>query len=863
MSSASSPRSDWLSTSTPRPRRPSKAAPVTASSVEVHVDAQPSYGASPEGRAHSRQTLSRHLSQSKLGVVSSNGRLAPGDASRSRSSSSASANSTLSIASSATTDTNKPATSSTSPLSTPLGSPSVPRRRSSAGASLLPRSPSWYHSKTRKSSLALPELSTIEGSIADLRSEEAVLKDSAPQPSSQVAPNISVNMKRDRTSQDTGNPNQPKRQATDDSETADSCAQDQETATFGTRNQAELSKPDNSAVVNPGNIGHHTSSTHHSSGAISGATLRNWRSYLTLPRSSGPPSLAKAFPSNAQAPASSTVPPLNEASKEDMVHHADGTNASNLDQTTNRSNGALEELSRTAGDATGTGEDRVGSKLDLRSFAAGTASTSSQSGVAGPSKSDATLTSKETSIVQRSVDDGNVSPPQKAPDAINEVQSNEASILRAVPRKEVRPSSWFNWTASVPAPIIAQTPVPQSTSISEQPCTVEASSPLVTDAPAVTLRPSEVTKSEKVDGLRPEQPTSEDAANQNYSTWSSWLGSYLSKPVETTSITYAAGVAPSITSSVTSSNIPEADETLPPSPPCPKEPVKPIRTPSSPTLQRINPILDVMPRSTWSSFFTTRNLPMQKTIDVKPANDAGQMETMEIDFGSLAASEVIGTAPYMSANSSQSSAITPGRGAGTSAGFSGELSEAPPSATIGKVLNADHAILSQLGANNAASATGQASPSTSSSTIKPLTKDKKGSRGFTTSANSKGKRATSPKPPRPNLVLPSFEDTFDRPPRSLPLTRSPAATPLGLKKAVTASLSYFFSSSSSRPRSESTGAVASLKGKEREIIGDEHEKLPKATKIVGSSTDLGRAGRVAVIGVHGWFIQGYLSMWLI
>lgn len=156
--------------------------------------------------------------------------------------------------------------------------------------------------------------------------------------------------------------------------------------------------------------------------------------------------------------------------------------------------------------------------------------------------------------------------------------------------------------------------------------------------------------------------------------------------------------------------------------------------------------------------------------------------------------------------------------------------------------------------------TAQTASSTSTSTIKPLTRDKKGSKGSTVGTANKGKSSGPPRPPRPNLVLPTFEDTFDRPPRSLPLRRSPATSPSGLKKAVTASLSYFFSSSAtSRPRSNSTDQTPSLKGKEREVIGDEHERLPKASKIVGSASDLGQAGRIAVIGVHGWFIQGYLS----
>lgn len=124
----------------------------------------------------------------------------------------------------------------------------------------------------------------------------------------------------------------------------------------------------------------------------------------------------------------------------------------------------------------------------------------------------------------------------------------------------------------------------------------------------------------------------------------------------------------------------------------------------------------------------------------------------------------------------------------------------------------------------------------------------------------KAKKAGPQKPPRPNLVLPTFEDTFNHPPRSLPLNRTPITSPTGLKKAVTASISYFFSSSLPRPRSNSTSNAGTiLKGKEREVIGDMHERLPKAKSVVEVDSALRQAGRVAVIGVHGWFIQTYLS----
>lgn len=647
MSAASSPRSDWLTGSSSRQRRPSKAAPVVASSAEVHVDAQPSYGASPEGRAHSRQTLSKHLSQSKLGVESAAGRLAPGDVGRPRSGSSVSVNSAVSATSSATGAARTTSFGSQSPLTTPVGSPAPARRRSSAGPGALPRSPSWYQSTSRKSSLALPTLSTIEGSIADLKVEELSaygIRDTPSKPS----PN-SITMKRDRTSQDTANPKQPKRQATGDSAEIDETSK-QGDGPFNTsmKDGTDFQQHEIATAPTDGDIAASQGDLQRS-GATIEPTLRTWRSYLTLPRASK----TRATFRQDQNPG-----PLDSGA---LISHAPLRDSLSDKETTSASTSPVQHLQKGAVDTAGAStretaallvatsgpEDKSSPTLEVPSLAAGADVNSLHSSSKSLNMVNTDSDQPKEPLIASSKAENPVALPTNAEHAIADPKT-----LRTIPPSTGRPVSWFSWATQSPNAAVVQDEhhLALPASAQDGPAKAVASQP---ETEAHTI-PDSVPANLSENNLRENgRPHRKEEPNENYSTWSAWLGSYLGKPAETTSVTYAAGLAPSVTSSVASSNVPDADETSPPPPPSTS--LEAGLTVPSPTLQRMNPILDVMPRSTWSSFFTTRTLPTRKAIDVKAANDSGEVETMEIDFGSLAASEVIGCSVGMVSNRTKSS----------------------------------------------------------------------------------------------------------------------------------------------------------------------------------------------------------------
>ncbi|GAA5951517.1 hypothetical protein JCM10213_002750 [Rhodosporidiobolus nylandii] len=105
-----------------------------------------------------------------------------------------------------------------------------------------------------------------------------------------------------------------------------------------------------------------------------------------------------------------------------------------------------------------------------------------------------------------------------------------------------------------------------------------------------------------------------------------------------------------------------------------------------------------------------------------------------------------------------------------------------------------------------------------------------------------------------NLVLPSFTDTFLRPPRSFEPPRST------LTRAVSAVSAYLFSRPPDEvPTSPSPLQAAQLAaGVKVECVlkGMEHdpaERLPKALEAVGEQPRREKVKRVVTIGVHGWY----------
>uniref|UniRef100_A0A0K3CFB2 FGENESH: predicted gene_8.110 protein n=1 Tax=Rhodotorula toruloides TaxID=5286 RepID=A0A0K3CFB2_RHOTO len=108
-------------------------------------------------------------------------------------------------------------------------------------------------------------------------------------------------------------------------------------------------------------------------------------------------------------------------------------------------------------------------------------------------------------------------------------------------------------------------------------------------------------------------------------------------------------------------------------------------------------------------------------------------------------------------------------------------------------------------------------------------------------------------PPVENLVLPTFNDTFLRPPRSFAPKKST------LTRAVSVVSSYFFhrppTEESTSPRLVQAQQAAGFNpsGMLTEMRDDPAERLPKSLDVMSEGPMLSKVKRVVTIGVHGWF----------
>ncbi|BGP23549.1 hypothetical protein Rt10032_c02g0714 [Rhodotorula toruloides] len=131
--------------------------------------------------------------------------------------------------------------------------------------------------------------------------------------------------------------------------------------------------------------------------------------------------------------------------------------------------------------------------------------------------------------------------------------------------------------------------------------------------------------------------------------------------------------------------------------------------------------------------------------------------------------------------------------------------------------------------------------------IKPLT----GS--IRSSPRQRPSSAFEAPPPVENLVLPTFNDTFLRPPRSFAPKKST------LTRAVSVVSSYFFhrppTEESTSPRLVQAQQAAGFNpsGMLTEMRGDPAERLPKSLDVMSEGPRLSKVKRVVTIGVHGWF----------
>lgn len=155
--------------------------------------------------------------------------------------------------------------------------------------------------------------------------------------------------------------------------------------------------------------------------------------------------------------------------------------------------------------------------------------------------------------------------------------------------------------------------------------------------------------------------------------------------------------------------------------------------------------------------------------------------------------------------------------------------------------------------------------------ITPLTNDKSKASaikkaGVANAANPNGSGG-KPLKAAPNLVLPSFEDTFFSPPRSLP----PKAGVLTRTLAAVGSYLLSIPADSSRlrtaPRKRRTSSQSfSLGGHDEDdsSVGfeamEQQQRLPRAWNVIGEKEREAKRGcenvkKVVVIGIHGWFSQ--------
>lgn len=247
--------------------------------------------------------------------------------------------------------------------------------------------------------------------------------------------------------------------------------------------------------------------------------------------------------------------------------------------------------------------------------------------------------------------------------------------------------------------------------------------------------------------------------------------------------------------------------------------IKVAASPESPEQEPVNPVSSSIASNSrgWMSF-----LSVSRSLAVKSVSDRGEggMEVMEIDEDESA----------------------------------GLASAASPTETLTKtkivpsVRNEDSFDLSKPPKE-----TIPAPPLTSSGGAKrAVVEGTKANRGSSPAPSKKS--IPPPTPKLPNLVLPTFGDTFNTLPRSRPPpTESTTNT---IKKTLGYVSSVLFA------RDQDANAEGKGKGRDRRPdLHDFGKELPRAWNILGEAAELqtlATCKNVVVIGVHGWFPGLYL-----
>jgi hypothetical protein len=226
-----------------------------------------------------------------------------------------------------------------------------------------------------------------------------------------------------------------------------------------------------------------------------------------------------------------------------------------------------------------------------------------------------------------------------------------------------------------------------------------------------------------------------------------------------------------------------------------------------------NPIQSSITTNTsgWASFFSSRSLLAKRITDTEHQEEDA-MEVMEID-------EAVDER-----GSTHSLVVT-------------------PESRAGKDFDAR-----EMGASK--SVPGSQRPPSPSPKPKVKPDDVKGSKRTSVSPTpSKGSGRASPRvPPPPNLVLPTWDDTFLLPPRStVPRERSDSV----LTKTVRFVSGMLFAKEDS-----ASTETANAPSKSEEYFADFGKELPRTWDVIGEPLEgdvLQGCKRVVVIGIHGWF----------
>ncbi|KAI0071796.1 hypothetical protein K474DRAFT_1712157 [Panus rudis PR-1116 ss-1] len=324
----------------------------------------------------------------------------------------------------------------------------------------------------------------------------------------------------------------------------------------------------------------------------------------------------------------------------------------------------------------------------------------------------------------------------------------------------------------------------------------------------------------------------------------------------------------------------------------------PTESPSTlnPTESASNPIETSISsnRSGWASFFMSRALMMRSIADEPKERDENGMEVMNIDDdeGEVLSQQqqpqqqVISHSPRPSVSSSSAVVVASADGSNvTGKELSVQTRRLSTSTSTNHSGSPPNLPKAQPKEREPKKPGPPAPPLTESDSIKRDT-TKPTTKPTTTSKSKPTTRTSSPTPSRtsgqssptfpstkvqqPNLVLPTWADTFHTLPRSY-IPPPPPPPPKQVKSKLSKTISYLSSALSSSSSSsgndahahdQAKGGKGSVKGKEREQVQQQQpqlvtwgQELPKAFDILGQPIDanvLNGSCRVVVIGVAGW-----------